>query len=739
MSWSNIRLILAREIRDQLRDRRTMFLIFVLPVVLYPLLIGLGLGQLAQSSQKRPSKVWVIGARGLPESPPLVVNDRFAEALFKSPDAAKEIELTFDRDEPEGDPAKAVDPAMAPDPAKAPDPVARARQLVETQQFDAALYFPPDFGSRIEEFRRELRAGGVPRSPLPRPVFICSEVRTKSLSTQTKLRDVWDRWNDQLRKANLAAASVSESVVATIQPEMVIAEKRSEAGIALVSKFFPVLLVIWALTGAFYPAVDLCAGEKERGTLETLLSSPAARSEIVLGKLLTIMLFSAASTVLNLVCMSAMGMMMANKLPMGSVSPDAALWLLLALVPLSALFSALCLAIASFARSTKEGQYYLVPLLLVAMPLAAYPIISDMELNLGTSLIPIAGIVLLLRSALEGHHLQALQFLPPVMVVTLAACWLSIRWAIEQFNSESVLFRESERLEPILWMRNLFRERQPTPTFAAAMTCGMTILLVKSLLMFLAPQGDTLASFVGMMVLVQVAAIVAPTLLFTMALVKSPAETLLFRRPASLLALPAAVVLAIAMHPIAKGLEYAIVQVYPVNQEMRSSMEQMSSVLSGAPLWQLLLLMAVLPAVCEELTFRGFLLSGFRRSNTFRAIALSALFFGFTHFVLQQQIAAAILGLVIGLIAVRSGSIFPCILFHLTHNGFSLTLGTLPSDAWERWPLVSFLMTPQGSEYPFRWTAVILGGLISLGLLLWFCRLPTNSSLALKSAPSSGR
>ncbi len=73
--------------------------------------------------------------------------------------------------------------------------------------------------------------------------------------------------------------------------------------------------MIWALTGAFYPAIDLCAGEKERGTLETLLSSPAQRSEIVTGKLLTVMLFSIATSVLNLVSMGLTGALVISHLP----------------------------------------------------------------------------------------------------------------------------------------------------------------------------------------------------------------------------------------------------------------------------------------------------------------------------------------------------------------------------------------------------------------------------------------
>ena len=126
-----------------------------------------------------------------------------------------------------------------------------------------------------------------------------------------------------------------------------------------------------------------------------------------------------------------------------------------------------------------------MPLLLVTMPLVILPMSPGVELNLGNSLIPVTGVVLLLRSVLEGNYWQAVQFSPVVAVVTLAACLLSIRWAVDQFNSESVLFRESERLDMGLWLRHLLRDRQPTPTVAAAaVCCGVLILMVNFFLDF---------------------------------------------------------------------------------------------------------------------------------------------------------------------------------------------------------------------------------------------------------------
>ena len=171
--------------------------------------------------------------------------------------------------------------------------------------------------------------------------------------------------------------------------------------------------MIWSLTGAFYPAVDLCAGEKERGTFETLLSSPAHRTDLAIGKLLTVMAFSMATSILNLISMGFTGLFVYSR--MGSLGggvaaamgppPMAAIgWLLLALIPISALFSAMALAAAAFARSSKEGQYYLIPLMMICMPLMMVPMLPAAELDIGTSLIPVSGLMLMLRGLIEGQY-----------------------------------------------------------------------------------------------------------------------------------------------------------------------------------------------------------------------------------------------------------------------------------------------------------------------------------------------
>src|SRR5256885_17257534 len=117
-------------------------------------------------------------------------------------------------------------------------------------------------------------------------------------------------------------------------------------------RIFPFMLVMWSLAAAIYPAVEVCAGEKDRGTMETLLITPAGREEIVWGKFLTIWVFSAATTLLNLVSMGISTLQFGGVLPADVLRPAPLLWCAALILPMSAFFSALCLAVGAYARSS---------------------------------------------------------------------------------------------------------------------------------------------------------------------------------------------------------------------------------------------------------------------------------------------------------------------------------------------------------------------------------------------------
>ena len=744
LNWSNVRLITMRETRDQLRDRRTLFVIAILPLVLYPLL-AMSVLQISQFRHDQPSRVAVLGAGQLAgcEVPPLFdVADnqrRFAAILLDTRDEDQGLlanrrienrlfELAFD---PQGDESESS------------DLLAHAESLVRGGLYDAVLVFPPDFApglaaSRAAVAEHRKRAVGSEKThpaELPEvasPQIVFTEANDKSQLACERLDTVLIRWMGKVGTKNLADNGLPASAIQPFEVKAHNLASESQGRAATIwSKVLPVMLLLWALTGAFYPAIDLCAGEKERGTLETLLCSPAERGEIVLGKLLTIMLFSAITAVLNLVSGGITSWLMLNQmLGAGLPSPLIVVWLLIALVPVSALFSALALALAAFARSSKEGQYYLMPLLLVTAPLAVLPAAPGVELTLGNSLIPVTGIVLLLRNLLEGNYWQAIQFAPPVIATTLLCCLLSVRWAVDQFNSESVLFRESERLDMGLWLHHLLRDREPTPTVPAAVFCGVVILLVRFFLATSLPHPNGFRDLEIQTLVVQLTVILTPAALMTIMLTNSPRRTLLLHWP-KWYTLPAAALLGVAMHPVVTSLQEVVNFLYPVSDEIKQAMAKLlAGMADHQSFWQVVLVLAVAPAICEELAFRGFILSGFRHlGHRGRAIVWSAVFFGLTHAILQQSLIACLVGLVIGLLAVHTGSILPGIVYHVVHNTLAFAPAWTPAQTVEKHPYLAWILPEiRNQDALHYWPTVVAGLIVSVLLIIWFSRLPWRRS-----------
>jgi sodium transport system permease protein len=555
-------------------------------------------------------------------------------------------------------------------------------------------------------------------------------------------------WTAQVVRHNLLAGRVPFNVTKPFEIKQLDVAEPQQQQAAVWAKILPFVLFLWALTGAFYPAVDLCAGEKERGTLETLLSGPALRSEIVWGKLLTVMTFSVATAALNLASLGLTAQYVIHQL--GTLAPGGATsefglpawsvvgYLIIALGPISAMFSALCLACAAFARSTKEGQYYLMPLLLVIMPLMMLPMSPGIELDLGNSLIPVTGVVLLLRALVEGNHVDALRYIVPVCAVTLVCCLLAIRWAIYQFNQESVLFRESERLDLRLWVVHLVRDRRPTPSLAEAFFCVALIFVIQFFTrLAISAHAPTEPDFGYVTLLVfisQVVCIALPALMMTLLLTDQPHKTLLLDRLPRWTTCLAAVALAVLLQPAGQHLSIWIQHLYPMQDSVHASTQTFARLLESAPnIWLPLLLLAVLPAFCEEIAFRGFILSGLRHlGHKWWAVALAAVFFGLAHTVVQQSLAAALLGLVIGYLAVQSGSLIPCILFHATYNGLMLSLALLPQRVshWnERMTAIeSLFVEVEPGAFIYRWPVVIVSGVAAAALLWWFHHLPVQST-----------
>ena len=718
--WSKVVQITRREVLDQVRDRRTLFMIFGLPILLYPLL-GIAVAKLAEGFEERKSVVIIVGAENLPGHSTSPVSEAEAEAAELPPLLVPGVGFNPEL-LPSAADADRFEVIEVPADSPWADP-ARQREGLRAREAEAVVMIPPGLGDRL----RDLDRADVP--------IAYDGADERSRDTFVRVDQILERWRERIVEGRREREGRPEGYIEPVRAEGRNVATRAEVGTSIWAKIFPFLLVMMALAGAFYPAVDLCAGEKERGTMETLLISPASRGEIVLGKFVTVMLFSIVTALLNLASMGITAMQLASSFPGGggASAPAAApfltpptlasaFWIVVLLVPLSAFFGAVCLALAVMARSMKEGQYYLTPLYLVALPLSLAPMMPGFELSLVTSLIPITGVSLLLKALMLGDYATAFAYFPLVMVPVVVYGLIAIRIAIDQFKSEAVLFRESERIDLAGWFRHLIRDREDVPGPGVALI-AFVLMLVGSILS--APLfGGTLVGTAERLIFLILGIPLVLTLLFA----RDPARTLLLRLPRWPFLL-AGVVLVFTLQPLVMELGDWVQRTFPIRNSIREQIEALTG--GYTSLVPMILALALAPAICEEVAFRGLILTGLRKGRSdLWAVGISALLFGLMHVLLsltQQLFNATMLGLVLGWLAVRSGSLFPGVLFHFLNNAMGISLHSLIGDGPTYPPIVGLLYRdPVKGLYHWPWLAA---GLLTSGLILYgIGRIPARRS-----------
>lgn len=809
MTWKNVKLIFLRELRDQLRDRRTLFMVAVLPLLLYPAL-GVGMTSMTVNFSELERTVAIIGAADLPPPPLLDPKqpDRFLAEYF---DVASDVdklrvitESTLQLPLEPGIPVEqqerqrafvkqavesralleqlgtlsrsrraAEDRALrlsylGPEKKAEHDACLVEARTIETQEqklrsrvnewflqspVEVLVVIPTGFAQQIEETNRQLanRENSIASDALPKPVILQNSADEKSQIASRRIKDALSRWEERLREARLEQAGLPSSLSSPVDPTSIELAAKEDMSANLWSKLFPALLVMMGVTGAFYPAIDLGAGEKERGTMETLLISPARRSEIVMGKFLTVMIFSISTALLNMVSMGFTGkhvLSVAGGRPgmgLGEVTfpPfNSLMWVLAIAIPLCALFSATSLAVAMFARSNKEGQYYLTPLLMVTMGLTMFCLSPAVEIQPYYSILPVAGPALLLKALLSGGaSLQSYGgYLAPVIISSIFYSVVALNWAISLFDREEVLFREAERFDLGLWIKHILREKEPVPSRTEAALCFTVILLAQFAAMsymqsaiFKMPEGaERHVSMLRLQTIYLIATVGAPPLLMAVLLTSSFRRTLKLYWP-KWQYLVLGFVLPVVLQPIAIEIIHQLAWFFPKPPAAMADMLKSFSDKS-VPWWMPFMAIAVTPAICEELAFRGFILSGLqsgRQRSFWSPVLISAVCFGVVHMIAHQVFNAMLLGVVIGLLAVRSRSLIPGVIFHLIFNGMQVLQTRVPLE-WFQSPAMEWLFSieSEAGQPAVRFDAPLLAisGLLSVGLVTWLIKNPMDGS-----------
>ena len=401
MNWPRIATVFRKELVDALRDRRTIISSLVIPILLFPVLI-LGFGAVATKAVRKMSRetssIMLLGAEHAPALAGLLrTNQGFS-----------------------------IEPTR-PDYAAA----------ISDKKLRAAVEFPAGFEAAL--------ASPTTNPPQVKIYHYASEMRSEF--ALHSLREIIERYRNRIVKERLAAKGLTRDLLRPFEAIDENVASPEKVGGNLLGGLVPYMLILLCLIGAMNPAMDITAGEKERGTIETLLASPITRRDLVLGKffmVLAVCLFTAIVSLVSYGITFSLPFFALKELSeLGPLKLDLSLasilFLFVLVVPLAVMFSALLLALSSFAKSYKEAQSYVAPLMVIVIFPAVAVMLPGIELNYGLALVPVLNVSLVCTEVLSGTYHWGLIFL--VFTASSAYAIAALSATVYLFKQEAVLFR----------------------------------------------------------------------------------------------------------------------------------------------------------------------------------------------------------------------------------------------------------------------------------------------------------
>ncbi len=672
MRLARVSAIFRKELVDILRDRRTLVGMVVVPIVLYPaLILTFGPAQLDQAeAMRRGSYVIVV---------PNAKQGRWLDHV---------IEGVYGKEPDPNDPTPTRPAASQPDPNAEAELGERPRVvLLDPKEFDD----PNQAVRAAREYHVAVAFEGDPNAwrDGTEPVhvrIVYDERDLRSLQAGRRTEEMFVRFAEHLREKirddlarRISAPRFGERLDVLLQPIEMTAS--SVAASSMFLQIMPVILVLMTVTGAIYPAIDLTAGERERGTLETLMVTPVPTLEIVTGKFLVVNVVALITALLNVVSIGASVRIVhvdeSMQLPIGHL-----LITLAAIVPLSMLFSAALIAVCSFARSFKESQNYVMPVVIAALVPAVMGSLPGVTLTGFVRVMPVQNIVVLVRELVTRDAVPW----PDVVIVLLStllyACG-AIAVASRLFGHEAVTFADAGSYRA-LFRRRFFRPRRLPTAPQALLTVAVLFPIwfhVQGIITSATATGEP-SSFVWT-TLWMVPTLALPPLALAIYL-KIDSRSTFSLRPGRVRGWLAAVLIGLGTWALAIEFHALQQKILPMPESLREALAQADRAINDLPLVAAVLCVGLLPAVCEELLFRGWLLAGLReRLGKGWALVGVALVFSLYHGLIYRIPITALLGLVLAYLCWQSGSIFPAILAHAMHNASVVVISR--SEAVREW------------------------------------------------------
>ncbi|MEO0652802.1 MAG: ABC transporter permease subunit [Planctomycetota bacterium] len=374
--------VAAKEIRTTFRDRQTLIYAVVLPLVMYPALFWVMLQAMSLIEGKRASATIELAVAAEPGA-----ETRLAALVA-------ELDLAAGDEEAVGAAGAFIGTVL--DPAGL-DPATRRAEL--EAQLDSELGGEADV------------ALWIPAGELPLEVLF-DGARARSLHGRERLEERLEALAEQARSTAIEEGAVPPAELSELDYRQRNLSSSKQLGAFVMSLMLPMMIIIMAVMGAFYPAVDLTAGERERKTEETTLLSPIPRLAVQFGKLLAVSTASGVATAMNLLGMGLAAGYLLSMLGGGQIGFELN-WRDLALVapfalPLILFVSAVLTAVASLAETFKQGQSLLSGAQMLFIFPAMATSLPGLELTPQIALLPVVGVAVAFRTILRGGPLDEL-------------------------------------------------------------------------------------------------------------------------------------------------------------------------------------------------------------------------------------------------------------------------------------------------------------------------------------------
>lgn len=499
-------------------------------------------------------------------------------------------------------------------------------------------------------------------------------------------------------KLELYSGQVSRQLLAKLglEPELLLKPveiSRSDSSAneervgSMLGMILPFLMISSILLGAFYPAVDATAGEKERGTLETLLTLPVGNDELIIGKFFAVSTVAVASAMLNMVSMLFMSIYFyavvqsddaqALHVELTNFVP-ALLIVVLCTVAFALFISAVTMCVTTFAKSFKEANNYATPLMLVVMFASFVAFVPNIEFTGLLAAVPIVNISLLISDILVFEYNFSIIMI--VLVTNMVYAALAIVLLIRLYNSEELMFGEEGTNIQIFTGRGTLKSGG-VPTLSDAV-----LVLAAALLLLLYVGSIVQARFLLWGLLMTQLLIIGVPLLASWYTKKDMKETFSIHAPKPAWVL-GAVLSEIGCYLIVILLSTLLGSLF--QQDVQAVNDSMDYILEGAGFVQALLIIALAPAVCEEALFRGYFFSAARkRLRPAAAILISGAVFGVYHLSLVKFFTTGLLGILFCYVVYRTGSIFLTALMHFLNNAVAVCVLFYPELMERLFPIL---------------------------------------------------